>query len=148
MMPPDYDDWKTDPEWGDKPERPERDPDAARDEQQDRMMRATKCSNCADTGRTNGGEYLDCTRCNVASVVSIALRKPLPPISKAEREDRDDDQHAQLYGSLAALVEVEMRDEYESEFGLEYRLVHPFAPNGAEIHKEVELRIKGKIHNE
>lgn len=30
-----YDDWKTDPEWGDKPTRPERDPDEARDHQQE-----------------------------------------------------------------------------------------------------------------
>ena len=30
-----YDDWKTDPEWDDKPERPGPDPDRVRDDQQD-----------------------------------------------------------------------------------------------------------------
>lgn len=35
-LPQDYDDWKTDPEFGEYEEKPERDPDDARDDQQDR----------------------------------------------------------------------------------------------------------------
>lgn len=35
-MPGGYDDWKTDPEYGQQPARADRDPDDARDDQQDR----------------------------------------------------------------------------------------------------------------
>lgn len=59
-----------------------------------------------------------------------------------ERRDAHEVWADARYDELVALVEDEQRDEYEAEFGAEYREKHPFKPYL--VHERVMERLKAE----
>lgn len=55
----------------------------------------------------------------------------------AEERARHDEQHQARYDDLYAEIEAAERQEYDEEFGTDYRQRHPYKPDGARIHAKV-----------
>lgn len=62
-------------------------------------------------------------------------------LSAAERAARDEAE-GMHYDTLFAEIEQAAREEYEAQFGPEYRARHPFKLDGAQAHAQVMARIR------
>ena len=56
---------------------------------------------------------------------------------RAARDERD----ADLYEAMRFIVEAEMQEAYESDFGPAYRAKFPFVLNGQDVHDTVLQRL-------
>lgn len=58
-------------------------------------------------------------------------------IRRKTREELDQERYEQVY----AEIEAAEREEYDREFGQEFRVKHPFKPDGARVHAKVIERL-------
>lgn len=71
--------------------------------------------------------------------MNASIRIPL-----AER-DRRDELHRERYNSVFAEIEAQERANYDEEFGVEYRKLHPYQPDGRRINELTLEQLKREI---